>query len=94
MHTVHRIESHEIWSNVAEKNPLWCETRDDHFVYKLGPAMRPPREMKAGGTGDTIKRSARVWCALDTLLTGQFDYLGQARDETKKRLNEAEAAEY
>ena len=56
--------------------------------------MRPPREMKAGGTGDTIKRSARVWCALDTLLTGQFDYLGQARDETKKRLNEAEAAEY
>lgn len=94
VHTVHRIESHEIWSNVAEKNPLWCETRDTNFVYKLGPAMRPPRDMKAGGTGDTIKRSARVWCALDTLLTGQFEYLGQARDETKKRLNEAEAADY
>ena len=90
LQSVHRIEDHEIWANVAEKNPLWCETTEEHFVYKLGPAMRPPRELKAGGTGDTIKQSARVWCAIDTLLTGQFDYLGQARDATKRRLKEAE----
>ncbi len=91
LQSVHRIEAHEIWANVAEKNPLWCETKEEHFVYKLGPAMRPSRELKAGGAGDSVKQSARVWCAIDTLLTGQFDYLGQARDETKKRLREAEA---
>lgn len=90
LQSVHRIEDHEIWGNVAEKNPLWCDTTEEHFVYKLGPAMRPPRALKAGGNGDTIKQSARVWCAIDTLLTGQFDHLGQARDETKKRLREAE----
>ena len=92
LQSVHRIESYEIWTDVADKNPLWCSTKEDHFVYKLGPAMRPPKELKAGGTGDSIKRSARVWCAIDTLLTGQFEFLGQARDETKKRLIEAEAA--
>lgn len=90
LQSVHRIEGHEIWANVAEKNPLWCDTTEDHFVYKLGHAMRPPRDLKAGGTGDSVKQSARVWCAIDTLLTGQFDYLGQARDETKKRLKDAE----
>ena len=90
LQSVHRIEDHEIWANVAEKNPLWCDTTEEHFVYKLGAAMRPPRDLKAGGTGDSIKQSARVWCAIDTLLTGQFEYLGQARDETKKRLREAE----
>ncbi len=70
--------------------PRGSDTTEEHFVYKLGPAMRPPRDLKAGGNGDTIKQSARVWCAIDTLLTGQFDHLGQARDETKKRLREAE----
>ena len=92
LQTVHRIESYEIWNNVALKNPLWCDTTDEHFVYKLGPAMRPPIDLKAGGTGDSLKRSARVWCAIDTLLAGQFEYLGQARDETRKRLIEADAA--
>ena len=90
LQSVHRIEDHEIWANVAEKNPLWCDTAEECFVYKLGPAMRPPRDLKAGGTGDSIKRSAKVWCAIDTLLNGQFDYLGQARDATKRRLREAE----
>ena len=47
-------------------------------------------DLKAGGTGESIKQSARVWCAIDTLLSGQFEYLGQAREETKKRLREAE----
>ena len=90
LQSVHRVEAHEIWANVADKNPLWCDTAVEHFVYKLGSAMRPPRDLKAGGTGDSVKRNARVWCAIDTLLTGQFDYLGQARDETKRRISEAE----
>lgn len=90
LQSIHRIESHEIWTNVAEKNPLWCDTDRPHFVYKLGPAMRPPRALKAGSTGDSVRQARLVWCAIDTLLSGQFEYLGEAVAETKRRQEEAE----
>lgn len=89
--SVHRVESYEIYPDVSKKNPLWVSTETDHFVYRLGPAMRPAVELRAATPDDTVKRSARVWCAIDTLLSGQFKTLGQARDETKKRLERAEA---
>jgi hypothetical protein len=89
--SVHRIESYDILSDVATRNPLWCNTDTDHFVYKLGPAMRPPKELAAATKEDSIKRSLRVWCAIDTLLSGTFNTLGEARDATKKRLADAEA---
>lgn len=89
-HSVHRVESFDIVNDVSTVNPLWCSTTKDHFVYKLGPAMRPAKELRAGGPKDSIKRSARAWCAIDTLLAGQFDQLGQARDETKRRLDLAD----
>ena len=85
LQSVHHIESYTILANVAAKNPLWCDTTRRHFVYKLGSAMRPPRELKAG----SIQRAARVWCAIDTLLSGQFDSLGEAVKETKNRQKEA-----
>lgn len=91
LQSVHRVESYEIMPDISARNPLWCETKDDHFVYKLGPAMRPARSMAAGTSADAVKRSARVWCAIDTLLSGEFDTLGEARDATKKRLAKAEA---
>lgn len=88
--SVRRIESYEIFADVSAKNPLWISTDSDHFVYKLGPAMRPAAELRAATPDDTVKRSARVWCAIDTLISGQFKTLGAARDETKKRLQKAE----
>ena len=90
LQSVHRRESYEIFTDISTVNPSWCPTDVDHFVYKLGPAMRPPKRLGAGGNGDSIKRSARVWCAIDTLLSGQFEQLGQARDETIRRVREAE----
>lgn len=90
LQSIHRIESHEILTNVAEKNPLWCDTDRPHFVYKLGPAMRPPRALKAGSTGDSVRQGRIVWCAIDTLLSGQFEYLGEAVAETKRRQEKAE----
>lgn len=93
LHSVHRIESFDIVTDVSTVNPHWCSTTQDHFVYKLGPAMRPAQELRAGGPEDTVKRSARVWCAIDTLLSGQFRQLGQARDETKRRLDLADESE-
>jgi hypothetical protein len=44
--------------------------------------MRPPKEIRAG----KVFRSARVSCAIDTLLSGDYKTLSDARDETKRRL--------
>ena len=92
LQSVHRIESYEIMPDVSVKNPLWLNTDSDHFVYKLGPPMRPPIELRAATPDDSVKRSARVWCAIDTLLSGEFKTLGEARDATARRLAKAEAA--
>jgi len=80
-------------NDVSKVNPTWCSTNVDHFVYKLGPAMKPPKILRAGGPSDSVKRSARVWCAIDTLLSGQFEQLGEARDETIRRANMAEESD-
>lgn len=52
--------------------------------------MKPPKPLPAGGPSDSVKRNARVWCAIDTLLSGQFKQLGEARDETSRRVRDAE----
>ena len=52
--------------------------------------MKPPNVLRAGGPNDSVKRSARVWCAIDTLLSGEFAQLGEARDETNRRAKAAE----
>ena len=90
LQSVHRVESFVIVNDVSTVNPTWFSTDVDHFVYKLGPAMKPPKPLRAGGPSDSIKRSARVWCAIDTLLSGQFEQLGEARNETNRRARAAE----
>jgi len=52
-----------------------------HFLLHLGQAIKPPHEVR---TGDKIKRSARVWCMIDLLLTSKT--ITEARDLTKNRL--------
>jgi hypothetical protein len=84
LQSVHHIDSFEIVENLATYNPLWLTTTSDHFVYRLGPPMRPAREMRTG----KIFRNGRVWCAIDTLLSGTFDTISDARDETHRRLAE------
>jgi len=91
--SVHRIESFDIINDVSTVNPTWCSTDVDHFVYRLGPAMKPPEPLREGGPSDSVKHSARVWCALDTLLSGQFEQLGEARDETNRRAKVAEQSD-
>ena len=84
LQSVHHIDSFEIVDNLAACNPLWPPTTVDHFVYSLGPAMKPGRLLT---TGNGIRRAARVWCAIDTLLSGEFNTISDARDETRRRLN-------
>lgn len=84
LQSVHHIDSFEVVENLPTYNPLWFQNTVDHFVYRLGPAMRPACEVRTGN----IFRNGRVWCAIDTLLSGAFSTISEARDETKRRLAE------
>jgi len=84
LQSVHHVESFTVVENLAKYNRLWPVTELDHFVYRLGPPMLPAREVKPG----KVFRNARVWCAIDTLLSGAFATVSDARDETKRRLAE------
>ena len=42
--------------------------------------MRPAWPMRTGN----LDRNTRVWCAIDTLLSGAFDTIGEDRDEAKR----------
>lgn len=83
---VHHVESFMVTGDLSTINPLWPTTDVDHFIYELGPAMLPAKEIR---TGD-IYRSGKVYCAIDTLLSGQFPTISEACKETKRRLNGVE----
>jgi hypothetical protein len=72
--------------NYAGFEPLkgkvdWSPTR--HWVFKLGPAIVPSKEVRTGN----VYRNAAVWAAIDLLFT--CETIAEARDRTKARLNEA-----
>ena len=84
LQSVHHVDSFAIVENLADYNPLWPESKEERFVYRLGPPMRPAQVVKTGG----IFRNGRVWCAIDTLLSGAFETISDARDETQRRKDE------
>lgn len=84
LQSVHHIDSARVVRDVSTCNASWCKTDKDHFVYRLGPAMRPAREIRTGN----LFRAQQVECAIDTLLSGAFDTIKAARDETKRRLSD------
>jgi hypothetical protein len=56
-----------------------------HYIYYLGPPIKPDHEVKSG----RVTRSLRVEAALDLLLTCKT--ISDARDKTKRRLAAAGA---
>jgi hypothetical protein len=84
LQSVHFIEESTVLRNVADRDKRWSETSDDHFVYRLGLPMRPATKMTTG----KIFRNGRVWCAIDTLLSGTYETISDARDATRKRLKD------
>ena len=91
LRTIHRVEEVRTALNVCDLNPDWEHTTTEHFIYTLGPAMRPPSPMGAGGPLDTVRMATHRWCDIDTLLTGQFQQLGEAVAETNARRARAES---
>jgi hypothetical protein len=82
LQSIHHIGGYEVTDRLQDKNPKWPDTDTDHFVYALGPPMKPPSPVKNG----KIWPSGRYWCAIDTLLSGICETISEARDETNRRL--------
>jgi hypothetical protein len=69
LQSIHHIEKAEVIRNYHPHFPE-CGDREmePHYLYHLGPAIRPAHDMK---TGVGIKWSSRRWAFLDLLLTSK-----------------------
>jgi hypothetical protein len=93
LQSIHHIDSYKIVTDLREMTAYipeidgekWANEDDTpHYLYYLGPAIRPGHDVRTGKP----YRSTRVWAALDLLLT--CDTISEARDLTQKRLHEVE----
>ena len=83
LQSIHHIESYEVLTNMHRRIPeVKDEEWEPHFLYTLGPALSPEREVRTGN----IYRSGRVWCMLDTLFT--CNTISDARDLSRKRMQQ------
>lgn len=82
LQSIHHIEDYVVTRNLhnefEEMPDEECEV--DHFVYTLGPAIKPTHIVKTG----KLYATGRVWAMLDTLLTS--DTISEARDISKARM--------
>lgn len=81
LQSIHHIEGYDVVRNMHEIFPEMPneEWEENHFVYKLGTAIKPLHKVKSGNI-----RSMRVWAMLDTLLTSET--LLKARDISYARI--------
>ena len=80
LQSIHHIEDYVVSKNMHDEiKEMPDEEWDNHFVYKLGPAIKPPKEVKTGN----IYPSGRVWAMIDTLFTSET--ISDARDISKER---------
>lgn len=81
LQAIHHIDDYVVTKNLHNEVAEMPDVTEDgnFFVYKLGPAIVPPKEVKNG----KIYPNGRVWAMLDTLLTS--DTISEARDISKAR---------
>lgn len=82
LQSIHHIEKYTVTDNLHPYVPEIpdAELSETHFVYDLGPAILPSKDIR---TGDKIVMSNRVWAQLDTLLTS--DTITEAMEISKAR---------
>lgn len=84
LQSIHHVEDYEIVDDLTTKiAEMYPDPRPPHFLYTLGPAIRPAKEVKTG----PIHGKSRLKCMLDTLLTS--DTVAEAHAITKERANAA-----
>ncbi len=81
LQTIHHIEKYEVFKDPSTHfNSIPSLKWDPHYLYDLGPAIKPTHTIKSG---KKIIRSMRVWAMLDLLLTSQT--IQDARDKSYAR---------
>ena len=83
LQSVHHIESYNVIADLSSCNEFWPESDADHFVYQLGPAIKPFDKVKSGRIWNR-----RGWCCIDTLLSGACKSVKEAMEETNRRLGD------
>ena len=84
LQSIHHIESYAITDNLHTFVPEIPDAKlsEMYFVYDLGPAIIPSKNIRAG---KRVVRAGRVWAQLDTLLTS--DTITEAMEISKERKN-------
>ena len=82
LQSVHRVEDWMIVGQPQIVHPEWPSARVPHLVYSLGPAMVPAAEIRTG----KVFKAARVYVAIDLLLSGECETISEAVAKTKLRL--------
>ena len=82
LQSIHHIDSFDVFTDPSlhfkgVRSHHWGTL---HYLYHLGPAIKPSHIVK---TGSKIPMSLRVWAMLDLLLTSKT--IQDARDESKLR---------
>jgi hypothetical protein len=81
LQTIHHIEKYEVFTDPSTLfDTIPTVNWEPHYLYDLGPAIRPAHIVKSG---KKIIRSLRVWAMLDLLLTSQT--IQDARDKSNER---------
>lgn len=80
LQSIHHIKSYKVITDLHDGfKEVPHDKRAPHFLYDLGPAIRPPRKVPTG----KIYASGRVWCMFDTLFSSKT--VAHARNVSKKR---------
>lgn len=82
LQSIHHIDKYEVFNDPSKHFNEIPEHKwdQDHYLYYLGPPIKPIREVKAG---PKIIRNIRVWAMLDLLLTSET--IQEARDKSRER---------
>ena len=81
LQSIHHIEEYRVFTNPHDYFPEIPESDWlSHFLYTLGPAIKPTPEVKTG----KMYPNGRVWCMLDTLFVSPT--ISEARDLSYSRL--------
>lgn len=93
LQSIHHIESYTVIEDYQEafNLPSPHPTGEKHYLYELGAAIHPPKEVRTIDKANDyvqIQRSARCECFIDLLLT--CDSVSEAFVKTKIRLNGSE----
>ncbi|MDA8000782.1 MAG: hypothetical protein MPK06_01860 [Alphaproteobacteria bacterium] len=83
LQSVRLVKKVVVVNDISKLNSRWNQTSAPHFVYTLGSPMKPTKAIRS--TKEIFPRGGKVYCEIDTLLSGEFKTIKEAWEETKRR---------